>query len=170
MRTSDLRLRGIRRVARGTLPGLLALLTISACEQPDSPDMDPGVAEEQVVGPQSLEDMMETTIVLQQVNGSGVSGEALALRSEGTAVIAVDLVDLPEEGEYNAHVHRGTCEQGGPVAVGLNPVIGLADGTGSSTTTLDFLELEQAEGSLFIQVHGETGVPISCGNLFPEDR
>jgi hypothetical protein len=48
--------------------------------------------------------------------------------------------------------------------VTLNPVIGLADRTGESSTTLDAEEVA-FEGSLFLQIEGTGGVILSCGDL-----
>ncbi len=153
--------------SRTLWPVAAAVFFLVGCEQAPSPETEPEPVEPAAVDPRPVEDLMETTILLHPVNGSGVSGEALALQSDGAVVVAVDLMGLPDEGEYQAHIHRGVCSEGGPVAVGLNPVIGLADGTGSSTTTLDMEELQGEEGDFFVQVHGETGIPISCGDAYP---
>ena len=109
-------------------------------------------------------EMMHATVVLDEVNSSGVSGEAMAMHSDDAVVVILDLDGLTDEGEYAAHIHIGSCAEGGPVAVSLNPVLGLADGTGTSTTTLEADELAEGDPH-FIMVHGEGGTPIVCGDL-----
>jgi hypothetical protein len=109
-------------------------------------------------------EMMHATIVLDEVNSSGVTGEAMAMHSDDAVVVILDLDGLTDEGEYAAHIHIGSCAEGGPVAVSLNPVLGLADGTGTSTTTLEAHELTEGDPH-FIMVHGEGGTPIVCGDM-----
>jgi hypothetical protein len=109
-------------------------------------------------------EMMHATVVLDEVNSSGVSGEAMAMHSDDAVVVILDLDGLTDEGEYAAHIHIGSCAEGGPVAVSLNPVLGLADGTGTSTTTLEAHELTEGDPH-FIMVHGEGGTPIVCGDM-----
>lgn len=109
-------------------------------------------------------EMMHATITLDQVNSSGVSGEAMAMHSDDAVVVILELEGLTTEGEYPAHVHIGNCADGGPVGVALNPVVGLADGTGTSTTTLELDDLDENDPH-FIMVHGDGGAPIVCGDM-----
>ncbi len=109
-------------------------------------------------------EMMHATIPLAPANASGVSGEAMAMHADDAVVVILELEGLTEEGQYAAHIHIGSCAEGGPVAVTLNPVLGLADGTGTSTTTLEADELDPDDPH-FIMVHGEGGTPIACGDM-----
>lgn len=126
-------------------------------EMPAGEEMAPSPAD-------PMDDVIHASIPLHEVNGSGVTGEAMAMHSEDAVVVVVDVEGLPAEGEYPAHIHEGTCADGGGVAAPLNPVMGLADGTGTSTTSLDMDDIP-ADRSHFIQVHGEGGAPIACGDM-----
>lgn len=167
--TPDASPRASNAGTRTLLSGLLVLATAGlawACEAPEtepSPETESQMMEE-TTPPETAPETAEQTIPLSEVNGSSVSGEAVALHSEESVTVVIELEGLPEAGEYAAHVHSGTCETGGGVAVPLDPVLGLADGTGSSTTILEPDDVPGDE-PLFIQVHGEGGAPIACGNV-----
>lgn len=154
------------RPAAPTLWALALLIPLAACTgdeapQPASDAVTPPATE--VIPPPPAE-MMHATIPLSQVNSSGVSGEAMAMHSDDAVVVILELDGLIEEGEYAAHIHIGTCAEGGPVTVTLNPILGLADGTGTSTTTLEAEELAQGDPH-FLMVHGKGGTPIVCGDM-----
>jgi hypothetical protein len=116
------------------------------------------------MSPSPMDTMMHATITLAAVGSSGVTGEAMTMNSDDLMVLLVELQGLPPEGTFPAHIHAGTCASGGPVAVRLNPVNSLADGTGTSITTMDASEVP-ADGSFFVQIHGEANAPIACGDL-----
>lgn len=140
-------------------PALLALAIAACGDAPPPPD-----AEAPEVGAPAAEEPAPPTIPLTASNDSGVSGEATAMHLHDIVVVVVELEGISDAGEYAAHIHSGSCEEGGPVSAALNPVVGLADGTGASNTTLDVTEVEQDQ-PLFIQVHGAGGSPIACGNI-----
>lgn len=147
----------------------LALLSLVACSGDADPDeMQPPAtepaAETADEQPTAGEDMTHQTVPLAAVNESGVSGEAMGMHSDDAVVMMLELEGLPAEGEYAAHIHSGSCADGGSVAVALDPVIGLADGTGASTTTLEPDAIDP-DSDHFVQVHGEGGTPIACGDV-----
>lgn len=147
-----------------------AFFLVAGCEGPEqeAPEAVPAEpAQQETAAP--VEEVPHTATQLEEVNGSGVSGEAMAMDSNETVVVALELEGLPAEREYAAHIHEGTCAEGGPVAVALNPVLGLDDGTGSSTTMLEGDEIP-TDGDHFIQVHGEGGAPIACGDMDHEEE
>ncbi len=140
-------------------------LFLFACGGEDVPEPDAApapVAEE--AAPAAEPATEHVTIALASSNESGVFGEAMAMHTDESVVVVLEIAGLPAAGEYAAHVHIGTCATGGGVAAALNPVIGLADGTGSSTTTLELSALP-AEQSHFVQVHGAGGSPVACGDM-----
>jgi hypothetical protein len=104
------------------------------------------------------------TIRLDEVNQSGITGEATATHTRDEVSIVLALTGLTANQTYDAHVHRGRCEEGGPVAVPLESVTGQQDGGGTSTTVVQAAELPP-EVPIFIQVHGEGGAPVACGNV-----
>ncbi len=147
----------------------LLLPVLAACEtQPDpSPDMPPADPAEEpgAAAPAPPDPAMEhATIPLEPVDDSGVYGEAMAMHEADAIIVVLDVMGLPGEGEYPAHIHEGSCAEGGGVAAPLNPVTGSQDGHGSSTTTLDADALDPA-GTHFVQVHAEDGPSIACGDI-----
>jgi len=118
------------------------------------------------------------TLQLKPLGDSGVSGTAVLTAAEGGVQVKMNMNGLPEAGiEHINHFHGGgTCadvEAGNmaPVTVPLNPVVANEDGTGSATTTIQDVtldELQARDQRNFILLHAETkegqGVPpgISC--------
>ncbi len=144
---------------------LVALLPLAACAgDTEAPIEDMDTAPQAAPEAAPAGEMLHHTIELGEMNDSGVSGEAMAMHSDDAVVIMIELDGLPGEGEYDAHIHTGSCADGGPVSVPLDPVIGLPDGTGASTTTLEIDEIDQDEPH-FIMVHGQGGNPIACGDM-----
>ncbi len=145
---------------------LVVPLMLVGCGEapPPPPDAEDPPAEMEPEPADPMEDVIHATTPLSEVNGSGVTGEAMAMHSDDAVVMVIDVEGLPEEGEYAVHIHEGTCAEGGPVAEPLNPIMGLGDGTGTSTTTLEPDAIPEDEPH-FIQVHGEGGTPIACGDI-----
>jgi Cu/Zn superoxide dismutase len=112
---------------------------------------------------------------------SGVSRTATLTDVEDGVKVVLDMQGLPEEGvEHINHFHGGgTCAEDrkgrtAPVTIPLNTVVAKADGTGSATTTLKDVTLDQLLGDdkhRFILLHdkvkkGQGGPPgISCADL-----
>lgn len=102
--------------------------------------------------------------------GDNVTGTATITRDPSTKDLVVKVVvDGLEPGtSHPNHIHLGSCEAQGPVAVSLTAL--QADAAGhaeATTTTKDALEI----GTWYVNVHrgpGLTGpefTPISCGNV-----
>jgi Cu/Zn superoxide dismutase len=118
---------------------------------------------------------------LEPIRDSGVSGTATLTNVEGGVQVKLNMRGLPEAGvEHINHFHGGgTCAdvQAGnmaPVTIPLNPVVAQEDGTGSATTTIKDVTLDELFGGdqkRFILLHAKTiegqGVPpgISCVDL-----
>jgi Cu/Zn superoxide dismutase len=112
---------------------------------------------------------------------SGVSGTATLTDVEDGVKVELSMKGLPEKGvEHINHIHGGgTCadDRAGrtaPVTIPLDTVVANGDGTGSATTTLKDVTLDQLLGDdqhRFILLHAEVekgqGVPpgISCADL-----
>jgi Cu/Zn superoxide dismutase len=112
---------------------------------------------------------------------SGVSGTAILTDVEDGVKVELSMKGLPEEGvKHINHFHGGgTCadDRAGrtaPVTIPLNTVVANADGTGSATTTIKDVTLDQLLGDdqhRFILLHAKVkkgqGVPpgISCADL-----
>ena len=112
---------------------------------------------------------------------SGVRGTATLTDVEGGVKVELDMRGLPEAGvEHINHIHGGgTCadDRAGrtaPVTIPLNPLVAKDDGTGSETTTIKDVTLDELFGGdqkRFILVHAKTekgqGIPpgIFCVDL-----
>jgi Cu/Zn superoxide dismutase len=112
---------------------------------------------------------------------SGVSGKATLTDIEDGVKVELHMKGLPEAGvKHINHIHGGgTCadDRAGrtaPVTIPLNTVVANADGTGSATTTIKDVTLDELLGDdqhRFILLHAEVekgkGVPpgISCADL-----
>ena len=124
-----------------------------------------------------------TTVDLTPIRGSGVSGTATLKDVEGGMQVTLDVQGLPEPGvKHIDHIHTGgTCAdvQAGrmpPVTIPLKTITAQQDGTGSATTFVRDVSLDQIfsqyEKRLII-VHAESkkgeGIPpgITCANLVP---
>ena len=118
---------------------------------------------------------------LTQSRDSGVSGKATLTDVEDGVKVELRMQNLPEAGiKHINHIHGGgTCadDRAGrtaPVTIPLNTVVANADGTGSATTTIKDVTLDELLGNdqhRFILVHAKVekgqGVPpgISCADL-----
>ena len=112
---------------------------------------------------------------------SGVSGKAILTDVGDGVKVELSMQGLPEAGvKHINHIHGGgTCadDRAGrtaPVTIPLNAVVANDDGTGSATTTIKDVTLNQLLGNdqhRFILLHAKVeegqGVPpgISCADL-----
>jgi Cu/Zn superoxide dismutase len=112
---------------------------------------------------------------------SGVSGDATLTDVKDGVKVELHMQGLPKAGvKHINHIHGGgTCAddragQTAPVTIPLNTVVANADGTGSATTTIKDVTLDQLLGDdqhRFILLHAKVekgqGVPpgISCADL-----
>lgn len=67
------------------------------------------------------------TVTLHGVNDSGIEGKARMSHAEeaeepGTHQVAIKLTGTTEGDIHPAHIHQGSCAEGGPVVVALSPV------------------------------------------------
>lgn len=162
----------VRRYIFRLLPGVLLVLT--ACgegggdtqefavppEMPDDPTLLTTAEAERVADREALPNASQ----LLALDESGVTGQVTITPEPDSLVLRVEAQGLPGVGEYAAHVHRGVCAEGGPVVAALGPVVGLADGSGTSSTTVAADALPTNE-PLFVQIHGTSGGPITCGDV-----
>ena len=118
---------------------------------------------------------------LSPSRGSGVSGTATLSEVENGVEVTLEMQGLPEAGvKHINHIHAGgTCadDRAGrtaPVTIPLKTVVAQEDGTGSATTTIEDVTMEQLFGEdkeRFILLHARTvkgeGVPpgIACADL-----
>jgi hypothetical protein len=146
----------------------LALISVlAACGGNDTED----VASKEALDAPALEGtaspmdtMLHSTIPLEALAGSGVTGEAMAMHAEEAVVVILELRGLTPGAAHPAHIHSGSCADGGPVAVPLTSITGLEDGTGASTTSIGSADISPSQ-AYFIQVHATDGTPVACGGM-----
>ena len=119
---------------------------------------------------------------LTESRDSGVSGTATLRDVEGGVEVVLNMRDLPEAGvEHINHIHGGgTCADdragnSAPVTIPLDTITAEEDGTGSATTTLEDVTVDElqnpSEQERYIAFHAKQeeggGVPpvISCADL-----
>lgn len=151
----------MKRTAQRLVPALLLPMALLACGEGGQTDgADTAAAEADTAATDTA--ARSGSIQLQAKNNSGITGTAHTERAAGDSAVLVLQLDGLEQGEqYPAHVHRGTCEAGGPVAVGLTAVSGE---TGTSRTTVAPAQFADTV-RYFIQVHLPGGTPAACVNV-----
>jgi hypothetical protein len=102
-----------------------------------------------------------TVTKLDDVNDSGIEGEATATHSQQEVTVSILLKGDKAKADqsYPAHIHTGTCKEGGPVAVELGTVQNL-----QSSKTVSLSSLPSGKPA-FVQVHGQDGKPVACGDM-----
>jgi len=146
-----------------------ASLTLAACGGEPAEEAtleEDSVAETDALANEAgpLEDPSQPLpVTLEPVNESGVEGRATRIQVHDSLQLSLMVQGLPRDGEYAAHIHKGTCVSGGAVVVPLNPVKAEGDGMGRSLTTIAASRLP-ADEPHFVQVHGASGV-LACGDV-----
>ena len=123
------------------------------------------------------------SVQLTPSRDSGVSGTATLKDVDGGVEVTLQMRNLPEPGiKHINHIHAGgTCadDRAGrtaPVTIPLKTITAQKDGTGSATTTIEDVSVDQLFGEdkeRFILLHAQTkkgeGVPpgIACADLAP---
>lgn len=102
-------------------------------------------------------------VTLEPKNQSGIEGTATIRHMADTVHVTLSLTGLTSGNSYPAHIHQGTCQEGGGVAAGLTAVEA-ADGSGSSETRVPASELSM-DASHFVQAHLPDGTPAACADL-----
>ena len=143
---------------------LSVLFALAACERETAENADTAadtVADTLARGDSAMDMPAEpTTTDLDEVDNSGISGEAVATHSQNEVTVSILLKEGGKPNvSYPAHIHTGNCKDGGPVAVELSPVQNL-----QSSKTISLSQLP-ADKPAFIQVHDEGGKPVACGNM-----
>lgn len=106
-------------------------------------------------------------ITLAPKNESGIEGTATIRHMADTVHVTVRLSGLTSGNSYPAHIHQGTCQEGGGVAAGLTSVKA-ADGSGGSQTRIPASKLSM-DASYFVQAHLPDGTPAACGDVPAQD-
>lgn len=129
------------RTAVGTL--LLPLLAALACAGGEQ-------AEQQETATQGMEAASEAAMpaamTLAALNNSGISGTARLSHSQNALAVTLNLTGLTAGESYPAHVHRGSCQQDGPVLAPIGSATAASDGTGTIEASIPMDEFQMTEG------------------------
>lgn len=143
----------VAAVALGFL--LFPAIPALAQEDTDAPDSTP------VATPEP--DAPRVTIEFEELNDSGVTGEATLYEAGDLTLVEVELEDTGEN--HPAHIHLGTCEDIEPEsAYDLDNVTE----EGSSVTLVDISLGELLDGDYVIDLHispNELGTLIVCADI-----
>ncbi|MCX9012245.1 MAG: plastocyanin/azurin family copper-binding protein [Candidatus Methanoperedens sp.] len=116
-------------------------------------------------------------VLLTPQNNSSVTGSAtLNFTGPGILQVQVKVSGLAPNSVHPEHIHAGTCEAGGGITFPLNNLTAGADGTATSTTTINGPPwLAVLSRGWFINVHqgptmsGSGATSISCGDVVKHD-
>lgn len=110
---------------------------------------------------------MGGAVTMNAVGGSGVTGQA-QFTGQGAQTMVMVTLNAQGSTTHSGHIHTGTCEAPGDVVVPLQDVT-LANGTGSSSSTIDVPLATVMNGQHIVAYHqgqGENaGGPVVCGAI-----
>lgn len=166
------------------LPLLLPMLAALACAGGEQAEQQ----EEQAM--QSMEAASEASaaMTLTALNNSGVAGTAQLSHGQDALNVTLNLTGLTPGESYPAHIHRGSCQQDGPVAAPLGSAKAASDGKGAieASVPMDKFQMSQgmkegehamAEGEgmmeedqeehmgFSVRVHLPDGTPAACTDI-----
>ena len=107
---------------------------------------------------------MPTTLALQPVGDSGVTGQATLTPGGAQTQVQVQLTGLTP-GAHPGHIHQGTCAAPGSVVQPLPEITAGEDGSGSADGSVAIDATTVMDGQHIIAYHGEGGAPVACGSL-----
>jgi hypothetical protein len=105
----------------------------------------------------------EIIIPINELNGSGVSGDA-TLTDNGDGTTTIDVLVDGASGDHPIHLHSGTCTELGDVVIPLNDV----DADGSSITDVDvsLATIQSEQHSINIHLSAdEIATYVACGEV-----
>ncbi len=112
---------------------------------------------------------LQISMTLSEVGGSGVSGSVTITDAAGATLVVVTVDGGLEEGTHMNHIHGGSCDDVGSIAVPLTELDAAADGSASATSTItDNPDAELGhleEGGHVVAVHALDGSIVACGDV-----
>lgn len=153
-----------RKLAATILIPLVALACGEQGQQGQTGEEEMSGAQEQAAAESGQTGQQaQNRVQLAAKNQSGISGTAGWSVQADSVRFTLRLKGVESGQEYPAHVHRGDCQSGGGVAVGLDPVAG-AEGGGQGQSAVARSSFSSGE-TYFVQVHLPDGTPAACGDL-----
>jgi Cu/Zn superoxide dismutase len=99
------------------------------------------------------------------------SGTATLQVQSGSVTLELAISGLQPNSKHVSHIHLGSCQQRGSIAIGLNQVMADAQGNADTKTTIT-ATYPPATGTWYVVVHagpdmqGTNATYLLCGNLF----
>ena len=110
---------------------------------------------------------MPTTVALQSLGGSNVTGQATVTHSGAESQVNVQLSGLTP-GDHPGHIHAGTCDAIGAVVHPLPTATAGEDGSATVNGTVAAAGESFMNGQHVINYHGNAEdpmAPVACGAL-----
>jgi hypothetical protein len=111
---------------------------------------------------------MGSAVTMNAVGGSGVTGQAQFMDHGGGSTMVTVTLTGQGSSTHGGHIHQGTCDSPGQVVAPLQDIT-LANGTGSSTSTVQVPLATVMNGQHIVAYHqsaGENpGAPVVCGQI-----
>jgi len=147
----------LARRARSTGPRFAAMVVLAVA-----------AASLALAAPAAAQGDQTVTVVMGELNDSGVAGAATLEADGDVTVVTIDLEGAT--GDHPAHIHEGTCDTLDP-----NPAYPLTDVNedGVSETTIDVPLAQLLDSPHAVNVHQSTediGTYISCGNITGDEN
>ncbi len=99
------------------------------------------------------------------------TGTATLQIQSGSVTVELAISGLQPNSKHVSHIHLGSCQQRGSIAIGLNEVTADAQGNADTKTTIT-ATYPPATGTWYVVVHagpdmqGTNATYLLCGNLF----
>lgn len=147
-------------------------LVLAACAAEDTADTD--IAEVPAADTGGMADAtapgagmgaMASTVAMAGLGDSGVTGEAILTPSGEQTEVSVTLSGLEANAAHPGHIHQGSCDAIGSVAVPLLPITADASGAGTMTTPAPIAADSAMDGGHIVVYHEPGGTPIVCGAI-----
>ena len=100
------------------------------------------------------------------------TGGATLVAQAGSVTIDLVISGLQANSKHVSHIHLGSCQQRGGIAIGLNAVAADGQGNADTKTVVGGASYPPATGTWYVVVHagpdmqGTNASYLLCGNLF----
>lgn len=155
-------MRGSTRKRLSTLAPLVLASLVLACQgseqgqQEGMQQMEEQPAQQQTMG-------QSETVPFTAMGDATISGDVQFSREGNTLTVEV-MAQMGSPGDYPNHIHEGTCDQPGGVAVPLTTATAEEPGIAEGTTEVDLGQLEAGTDYL-VMIHGAQGAPAGCAEV-----
>jgi len=148
---------------------VLLIPVLAACPSPDQAhETTAGLPDATQPGAATITPTPDVVRVpVQPMAGAATAGEA-SLREVGARTsVQFTVRDAPANSTLQAHIHRGSCAEQGPVAAPLEPIVTDGAGLGTSVTSVELPLNTVTQGQFYVQAHAPDpdGSPIACGDI-----